>query len=198
MPPKKKAGKGKKKKKDDKDELNIEEKYKKTLFEIESMKEHLAMRTDLARRAQSKSEEMKEKMLKAKDTIEAEKQNKLEISADLTRQYKTMQTELTLRVHNLEKHLAILQDQLTLTQRELKKTKEEKKQITEEKDLIIENLQFKIDNMESAYENILHDALDVMGDKIEAAKERWKVESTSIQENNRRLLLEFGLNPLDI
>ncbi len=39
------------------------------------------MRTELARRAQSKSEDMKDKMLEAKDTIEMEKQNKLEISA---------------------------------------------------------------------------------------------------------------------
>ncbi len=39
------------------------------------------MRTELARRAQSRSEDMKEKMLEASDTIDMEKQNKLEISA---------------------------------------------------------------------------------------------------------------------
>eukprot|EP00795_Rhopilema_esculentum_P016578 gene16578-8001_t len=198
MPPKAKKGKGKKKKKDDKDELSIEDKYKKTMFEIESLKEHLAMRTEIARRAQSKSEDMKEKMLEAKETIQSEKQIKLEISADLTRQYKTMQTELTLRVHTLEKRVALLQDKLDATERELKKEKLEKAQIIEQKDMIIQDLQFKIDNMETAYENILHDALDAMGDKIEEAKGRWEAESTKIQEENKMLLLEFGLNPLDI
>ena len=44
----------------------------------------------------------------------------------------------------------------------------------------------------------LQDALDVMGDKIEHCKDRWQAESTKIQEENKRLLLEFGLNPLDI
>ena len=39
------------------------------------------MRTDIARRAQSKSENMREKMLEAKETIQSEKQTKLEISA---------------------------------------------------------------------------------------------------------------------
>jgi len=198
MPPKAKKGKGKKKKKDVNEELTIEEKYKKTLFEIESLKEHLALRTDLARRAQSKSENMREKMLEAKETIQSEQQTKLEISADLTRQYKTMQTELTMRIQTQEKHIEILQERLSQTERELKQVKEEKAQIIEEKDLIIQDLQFRIDNMESSYENILHDALDIMGDKIQEAKGRWKAESTKIQEENKLLLLEFGLNPLDI
>lgn len=39
------------------------------------------MRTEIARRAQSKSEDMRDKMLEAKDTIQSEKQTKLEISA---------------------------------------------------------------------------------------------------------------------
>lgn len=198
MPPKKKAGKGKKKKKDDKEEFTIEDKYKKTLMEVESLKEHLAMRTEIARRAQSKAEDINEKMFQAKETINVEKQDKLEISADLTRQYKTMQTELTLRIHNLEQHVSILKDQLALTERELMRTKNEKEEIINEKDLKIENLQFKIDNMETAYENILHDALDAMRDKIEDAKNKWQSESTQIQEQNKKLLLEFGLNPLDI
>ena len=34
------------------------------------------------------------------------------VLADLTRQYKTMQTEMTLRIHTLEKQLAILQEKL--------------------------------------------------------------------------------------
>lgn len=42
MPPKKK-GKGKKKKKDDA-ELQLEEKYQKTMDEIEALKDHLAKR----------------------------------------------------------------------------------------------------------------------------------------------------------
>ena len=41
----------------------------------------IAMRTDIARRAQSKSENMREKMLEAKETIQTEKQTKLDISA---------------------------------------------------------------------------------------------------------------------
>ena len=41
----------------------------------------LAMRTEIARRAQSKAEDINEKMFQAKETINVEKQDKLEISA---------------------------------------------------------------------------------------------------------------------
>ena len=37
-----------------------------------------------------------------------------------------------------------------------------------------------------------------MGDKVEEAKKKWLSESHAIQEQNKQLLLAFGLNPLEI
>jgi hypothetical protein len=37
-----------------------------------------------------------------------------------------------------------------------------------------------------------------MGDKVEEAKKRWFSESREIQETNKKLLLAFGLNHLEI
>ena len=42
------------------------------------------------------------------------------------------------------------------------------------------------------------DAFDRMADKVEEARTRWESESSEIQERNKQLLLEFGLNPLEI
>jgi len=52
--------------------------------------------------------------------------------------------------------------------------------------------------MEAAYENILHDAFDLMDIKLDEAKVEWKHEALSVQRKNKDLLLQFGLNPLDI
>ena len=41
------------------------------------------MRTEIARRSQAKSEQMRDKMLEAQDTIFSEQRNKLEISAGI-------------------------------------------------------------------------------------------------------------------
>ncbi|CAH3119269.1 dynein regulatory complex protein 12-like [Pocillopora verrucosa] len=199
MPPKKKKGKGKKKKKkDEKTELTIEDKYKRTMEEIECLKDELAARSEIARRSKDTADRMKERMREAKEEVETEQQNKLDISSDLTRQYKTMQSEMALRIHMLEQTVNKLREQLASTEEELKKTRKERDDIRREKDEIIAELQFKIDHMESAYESVLHDAFDRMAVKVEDARARWEMESSEIQEKNKQLLLEFGLNPLEI
>lgn len=199
MPPKKAVKVKKKKKKTaEKTELTIEDKYKRTMEEIECLKVELATRTEHSRRNRDMSARMKEKMLEAKDEVEQEQQDKMDISSDLTRQYKMMQSELCLKIHILEQSVASLRSQLSSTEAELAETKKERDDIRREKDDIIAELQFKIDTMESAYETLLHDTLDKMGDKVEEAKKKWLSESHAIQEQNKQLLLAFGLNPLEI
>ncbi|KAI0231556.1 hypothetical protein LSAT2_018085 [Lamellibrachia satsuma] len=100
MPPKKKKG-GKKKGKDD-GELQIEDKYKKALEEIEMLKEHLAVRKELARRSRAASEDWKERMQEAEKTLDEKANEQLSVNADISRQYKTMQHEMGLRNTMLE------------------------------------------------------------------------------------------------
>lgn len=200
MPPKKtvKAKKKKKKTAGEKTELTVEDKYKRTMEEIESLKVELATRTEHARRSRDMSARMEERMCEAQEEVIQEKEDKRDISTDLTRQYKMMQSELGLKIHILEQTVTTLRSQLASTETELQQARKERDNIREEKDSIITELQFKIDTMESAYETLLHDTLDKMGDKVEEAKKRWFSESREIQETNKQLLLAFGLNPLEI
>ena len=46
--------------------------------------------------------------------------------------------------------------------------------------------------------SLLQDAFDRMASKVEDARSKWETESSEIQERNKQLLLEFGLNPLQI
>ncbi|XP_077985505.1 dynein regulatory complex protein 12-like [Glandiceps talaboti] len=202
MPPKKKGKgkgkkKGKKKKKDDV-ELTIEDKYKQTIHQIDALKDHLAYRKELARRSQAASDEWKIRMNTAKDDLEQHHIDQRDVTSDMTRQYKTMQTEMGLRIHTLEGELQRVNLKLANTELDLKNTTEEKERITKEKNEKIEELQLKIDSMERSYEGVLHDALDNMMAKVDAARDRWQDQATNIHEHNKKLLLEFGLNPLDI
>lgn len=202
MPPKKagkKSGKAKgKKKKPDDTELTLEDKYKKTLDEIDALKDQLANRKELMRRAQCGSDDFKQKMKVMEGDIEEHKDDQRAISADMTRQYKTMQTEMRLHVHTLETQLTQTRQVLSKTETELKSTQEEKERISQEKDLMIQDLQKKIGGMERAYETILHDALNSLIERIDLAKHKWEEKSTVVQSRNKQILLEFGLNPLDI
>ncbi|XP_038066290.1 coiled-coil domain-containing protein 153-like [Patiria miniata] len=201
MPPKKKGKgkgkKGKKKKKNDA-ELTIEDKYKKTMNEIEALKDHLAIRKQLARRSDAHSEEWKLRMKIAQEDLDQQKEDQRDVTSDMTRQYKTMQTEMGVRVHHLEADLAKTKAQLAKTEQELKSTKEQKEQMTQQKDETIGELEEKIRNMELSYENMLHEALDNLVLKLDTAKKRWEAEATHIHAVEKEKLLAFGLNPLDI
>ncbi|GFR61790.1 coiled-coil domain-containing protein 153-like [Elysia marginata] len=198
MPPKKKKGKGKGKKKGkkkDDTQLELEDKFKKTMDEIEALKDHLATRRELTRRSKSASAEMARKKEEAEKELEEHKEDQKAINADMTRQYKTMQTEMGLRIHQLETELGRTRSQLSSTEAELRKSYEK---MIEQRDSEIMDLRLKIDSMEKAYENVLREALDNLMKKLDDAKELWEGRSSIIQGKNKQTLLDFGLNPLDI
>ncbi|XP_078055345.1 dynein regulatory complex protein 12 [Mustelus asterias] len=116
----------------------------------------------------------------------------------MTRQYKTMRSDMDLRVHQLEIEVSRLQQELKSCQQQLARTQEEKLQIIKEKDSTIKELQSKIDNMETEYEVILHDSLDMLLNKLETARLQWEKTATSFHLEQKQKLLEFGLNPLEI
>ncbi|KAH3691029.1 coiled-coil domain-containing protein 153-like [Dreissena polymorpha] len=202
MPAKKKKGKkgkkGGKKKKKDEATLELEDKYQKTVNEIEALKDHLAIRKELSRKAHGMEDEMRNKMRETEKTLEEHKLDQRAINADMTRQYKTMQTEMGLRIHKLETDLLRTRQQLSTTEADLKRVTEEKERITKEKDQEIDTLNIKIDSMEKDYERILDETLDSLISKIDIAKDKWKDEATLVQVNNKHLLMEFGLNPLEL
>jgi len=203
MPPKKKKGKGKGKgkkkgKKKDDAQLELDDKYKRTMDEINSLKDHLAIRREFTRRAKSASSDMARRMEDAEKELEDHKEDQKAINADMTRQYKTMQTEMSMRIYQLETELGRTRTQLSTTEAELKKSYEDRERIVKEKDNEIVDLKIKIDQMEQAYENVLREALDNLMHKLDLAKEKWENQSAMIQTKNKQTLLEFGLNPLDI
>ncbi|XP_072094270.1 dynein regulatory complex protein 12 isoform X2 [Mobula birostris] len=197
MPPKNK-GKAKKGKKKATKGDNVEEKYKQTVHQVESLKNQLVLRRDIARQALLVKEEWKAKLQVLKNDLKEEQAIKKSIHSDMTRQYKTMRSELDLRVHQLEIEVGHLQQQLTLCQQQLVKTQEEKVQVIKEKDSTIKELQMKIDNMETEYEAILHNSLDLLLNELKKARLQWEKAATNLHAEHKKKLLEFGLNPRDI
>ncbi|XP_052804423.1 coiled-coil domain-containing protein 153-like [Mya arenaria] len=200
MPAKKKKGKkGKKgKKKKDDATLELEDKYQRTVNEIEALKDHLAIRKEFSRKAHGAEDEMRSKVRETEKNLEKHQTDQKAINADMTRQYKTMQTEMSLRIHKLETDLLRTRQLLSTTEADLKRVTEEKERMTKEKDEEIDGLNIKIDGMEKDYERILDETLDSLMAKIDAAKEKWEEKATLVQVNNKHVLMEFGLNPLEL
>ncbi|MBN3300452.1 CC153 protein, partial [Amia calva] len=156
------------------------------------------LRRDVARQAQACSQELQTRLSTLEHKLGAEREDRRDINADLTRQYKTMQTEMGVKVHQLEIEVSKLQQQLTLCQEALQRERESREQMVLEKDATITELQGKIDNMETDYEKILHDTLDSLLSRLAEKRLHWQDESTELQLKHKERLLDFGLNPLDI
>lgn len=198
MPPKKKKGgkKGKKKGKDG--ELTEEDKLKLKTHEVESLKDNLAFRKDFARKSNAIYEEMKVKLEETNNQIGEMEKIHTASSAYLTHQYKTMQNEMAIKMHQLETELIATRKQLEATENHLQNEIQEKKRIVVEKDEKISELEQKINNIQITYDSVIHLTLDSFNQNIDRKKLEWENSSVQLQTKNKILLAELGLKIHDI
>lgn len=196
MPPKKKGKKGKKTKK--KDAAGEEDKFKRTEKEIVLVKDRLALQTEISRRASSAASVARVDLQEAEKKLWQQKEHEKDISAELSRQYKTMQTEMAIHVRQLEAEVSHLRQQLSHTNNELESYKVAYKELEEEKNNKILELQTRIDGMEGSYERVLTEALDSLMLKIDGSSRNWDKTSMELQDKSKQMLLQFGLNPLEL
>ncbi|XP_036392734.1 coiled-coil domain-containing protein 153 [Megalops cyprinoides] len=199
MPPKKKVkGKAKKGKKKLDEGTVLEEKYRRSVLDVTVLKEHLALRTDAVRQAQCSCEELKSRMKELEQDLHQERHDKRDITADLTRQYKFMKTDLGVKVQKLETEVTVLQQHLVQCQTDLKTERELREKMQQEKDATISDLQSRLDSLETGYGKLLHDSLDTLLSELADTRLRWESESTTIHQEHKELLATLGLNPLHL
>eukprot|EP00741_Cyanophora_paradoxa_P003427 tig00000704_g3330.t1 len=190
MPPKKKGGKSPQKgkkgpKKDDAPgemELTPEEKYERAVLKIESLERELVARNEQMLRAVAAQNELRQRVLEYHRDFEAEKQNTLEITADMTRQYKAMQETLMAKNNQLEAKIAELTDQLELSKVALDELKREKDGIIVQKEKKIAEQRQKMEEMAMEFGDMLKEILDKMSQRIEITRSNWEQASQRIEE----------------
>lgn len=198
MPPKKKKGSKKGKKKGKKDELTAEDKVKLKSHEILSLKDNLAFRKDFARQTKAAYDELKDRLDETNTHIEEIEGVHKSASAYLTHQYKTMQNEAHLKMHQLETELIATRRQLEATEAELEREKREKKRIIAEKDEKIMDLEQMIENIQITYDSIIQLTMDGFNQNLDNVKFKWENKSVQLQTKNKILLAELGLKIHDI
>ncbi|XP_035011119.1 coiled-coil domain-containing protein 153 [Hippoglossus stenolepis] len=197
MSPKKKTRKITKKKQD-KSDNDLEAKYRRSVLDVAILHDHIAVQCESVRTVQSDRIDLRRRVRDMEQNLQHERQDHRDVNSNISRQYKTMQTELTNKAKRLETEVSQLNEELALCQEELSKEKREREQMEQEKDATIAELQHKLDNMETDYEKILHETLDSLTSQLSAARQRWEDTSTTSHQNYQGLLSEFGLNALDI
>ncbi|XP_044852947.1 coiled-coil domain-containing protein 153 isoform X2 [Mauremys mutica] len=108
---------GKQKKKKNVAENEVEEKYRKAALEVDILKEHLALRRDVARQAKDDSEGLKQRLLELEQELEMSRDDKKDIYEEMIRQYQELQRQTETRIQQLETETKQLQEQLAVTSR---------------------------------------------------------------------------------
>eukprot|EP00055_Hartaetosiga_balthica_P000375 m.136364 g.136364 ORF g.136364 m.136364 type:complete len:202 (-) comp10638_c0_seq1:225-830(-) len=197
MPPTKKKKKGGKKKavtKKDSSALGEDDKVKQAQRQMELLRTSLAEARDETRRTSSKMMTVSGDLQMKTVALSTQEESTRDITSDLTRQYKLMQSQLMSKILDLQEVNRVLQDRLEVTQRSLQDTRIQAEKTLREKEDMIAQLTQRIQSMESAYESVLNEALDAMASKVETARDKWEVESYVVQQRNKDVLMEFGLS----
>ncbi|XP_062275685.1 coiled-coil domain-containing protein 153 [Scomber scombrus] len=179
-------------------ENELEAKYRHSILDVAILQDHIALQRESVIKTQSDRIDLRRRMRDAEQKLQHERQDHRDVNCDLSRQYKTMQAELTSKVERLEKEVSKLKEELALCQEELRKERRQHEQLEKEKDSTVAVLQHKLDNMDADYEKILHDTLDSLTSQLSVARQGWEDKSTTLHQNYKELLSEFGLNALDI
>jgi hypothetical protein len=149
-------------------------------------------KTEIARRSTLTASEMRDELDGVKEAMHEEKITKMDIAADMSRQYKSMQTQMEMRIQFLEEEVKRLTSLLDETKLKLHHVTVDRDKLRKEKEEQYEALIQKMKSIEQAYESILQEALDNMAVKLEVCRTKWMKESVDIQKRNFQLLQEFG------
>ncbi|XP_056612621.1 coiled-coil domain-containing protein 153 [Triplophysa dalaica] len=202
MPPKKKGKANSKKEKPKKStpeqDDGLTEKYRRSVLDVAVLKEHLALRSSVARQATAARDDLKSQVRDLEQLLTQERSDMKDIIADLNRQYNSMETDLQTKVDRLEVCVDFLQTQLAECQVQLKSEREQREQREAEKEAIISDLQCKLDSMERECEKIMHGCLDSLLSQLAETRLHWEEQSTVIHQEVKDTLVDFGINPLYI
>ncbi|KAJ3296244.1 hypothetical protein HK104_001809 [Borealophlyctis nickersoniae] len=206
MPPKKKPGSaGSKKKKAaagaDKSQESLEtaETLVKAQTEIDTLLRELELQRDLNARLKTQVSEQKIKIDTMEEQLEHRSQDRLDLTSDMSRQYKTMQAEMISRINGLESQVTDLKSKLEKTQLAMQKATEEHNRIVSEKDVVIEDQNVKMAYMSAEFESMLNDTLAKMTKKLESVSQKWKEnDNIRLSDVNQRRLADFHLTRLTL
>ncbi|EGF80763.1 hypothetical protein BATDEDRAFT_88422 [Batrachochytrium dendrobatidis JAM81] len=200
MPPKKSGSAKKKTEKSapelaDTIEMSLEDQLLKANLEMKSLQYEIEMKNDLNVRLRQQLTEHKQKINGLENLLEMRTQDRLELSSDMSRQYKTMQSEMMTKIESLEKKVLDLKSKLAYTQH----TYSEEKRIYEatmmDKDALIEEQNMKMTYMTNEFEAMLNETLGRMTKKLEMASQRWKDnDHITLSDANAKRLEDFQLS----
>eukprot|EP00756_Hemistasia_phaeocysticola_P038722 Hpha_TRINITY_DN16778_c0_g1::TRINITY_DN16778_c0_g1_i1::g.77519::m.77519 len=148
----------------------LEFKKERAMVQVECLQEAYMRRKQASEEAHAEEQELREKRDQLRQDYQNLKDERYDIISDFTRQNKSMQDALIVRINDLESTICDLKDQLELSKIALEEIKNDKDQQIKQKDKEINDQSDRMDDMAREFEAMLKDTLDKMSERIDEKK----------------------------
>ncbi|KAJ3213385.1 hypothetical protein HK099_007416, partial [Clydaea vesicula] len=176
-------------------ELLSQEQLLKSQIEVQTLEKTLELKSSQQKLFLERFDEQKLKNEFLQQQLEERDLNRIQLTSDMSRQYKTMQAKMSQKIQNLEFEVIELKNKLERTQLQLQETIKENEKTISEKDLIIEDQHVKMSYMSHEFEQMLNDTLIKMTKKVELVSLKWKeTEGIKLSESSQKRLIDFQVN----
>eukprot|EP01064_Diplonema_japonicum_P000154 TRINITY_DN10099_c1_g1_i4.p1 TRINITY_DN10099_c1_g1~~TRINITY_DN10099_c1_g1_i4.p1 ORF type:complete len:235 (+),score=83.22 TRINITY_DN10099_c1_g1_i4:733-1437(+) len=133
----------------------------------ECLEEEYVVRRNLRTEAHQEEQELRERKEQLEADYKAQKDERYDIISDFTRQNKSMQDELIIRINDLESTICDLKDQLELSKIALHEIKNDKDQQIKQKEKEIDEQAEKMEDMSQEFHAMLQETLEKMNERID-------------------------------
>merc|ERR1711904_136321 len=120
-----------------------------------------------------------------------EHEKSLEVTGEMSRQYREMQDSFNERIEDLQQQVASSKQEIEGVQRDIERTRVEKDEIIRQKEEQIRSLTLKMETMAFEFADMLKETLDKMSQRIEVTHSSWDRDAGKPPLMNR--LKEFSL-----
>mmetsp|Transcript_63217 Transcript_63217/g.199987 ORF Transcript_63217/g.199987 Transcript_63217/m.199987 type:complete len:175 (-) Transcript_63217:42-566(-) len=165
MPPKKKGGKGKKVN-DNPAAFEAEEKLKRAEAEILALQRLLDHHREESHQSRLSEKEWRERVDAFQVAMEQQRENTLDITSDMSRQYKAMQEQLIKRNDQLEKDCKHLTAEVKQKDEEIGELRGELDMSKKDMEELKKDNQEKIEALTNDFEKMLSETLDKMQERL--------------------------------
>ncbi|KAJ3089214.1 hypothetical protein HK102_006916 [Quaeritorhiza haematococci] len=180
-------------------DLDSTEKLTKANLEIDVLVRELETKNEQNVRLREQMAEQRMKIEWLEEQLELRSADRIDLTSDMSRQYKSMQAELTSKINGLEVQVADLNGKLVVTQHALQEAKELYSRTIAEKDGAIEDQNLKLTYMSAEFEQMLNETIAKMTKKLELVSQRWKeTEQVDMSGENEKRLADFHLKRLTL
>lgn len=183
----------------DSPELDAFDKLAKATLEISALHRELEIKSDIIERQKITVDTQRTKIDDLQACLEQRTQDRIAVTADMTRQYKTIQSQLVDKVNDLQRESLDYKMRLVQLQGHFAETGRMHEAKLKEREKVIDDQKLKMAYMTQEFEGMLNVTMTRITTKLDKVTQKWSgTDQSMISESNLRRLEDFNLTRIGL